>query len=205
AGDREEALAEILAFHYREAALLYTALDPDSETTHETREKAAKWLLRAAAVAGSAAATPEAVRHIRDAFDFLPPERLPRLHERIGDMTAGDSGLDEYRRALELYETQQAPVDDQLRALAGMLMITTRWAGSLAERPTEEWMTELRARGHALLKRATAPYAIGRFLAAEAFMPFWIQALRAVSPEEIASAEANANRAIAIAHELNNP
>ena len=204
AGDREEALAEILAFHYREAALLYTALDPDSETTRETREKAAKWLLRAAAVAASAAATPEAVSHIRDSFDFLPPERLPRLHERIGDLTAGDSGFDEYRRALELYETQHAPVDDQLRALAGMLMIATRWAGSVAERPTEEWMAELRARGRALLKLATDPYAIGRFLAAEAFMPFWIQGLRAVTPHEIASAEANANRAIAIARELNN-
>jgi hypothetical protein len=31
AGEREVALAEILAFHYREAAILYTALDPASD------------------------------------------------------------------------------------------------------------------------------------------------------------------------------
>src|SRR5438128_7065050 len=33
AGQREVALAEILAFHYREAAVLYTALEPGSELT----------------------------------------------------------------------------------------------------------------------------------------------------------------------------
>src|SRR5439155_6053102 len=48
AGEREDALAEILAFHYREAAVLYTALEPTSDTTRAIREQAARWLLRAA-------------------------------------------------------------------------------------------------------------------------------------------------------------
>src|SRR5437773_2474720 len=85
AGEREDALAEVLAFHYREAAVLYTALEPASETTQRIRERAAKWLLKAADIAVAAGATPEAVRHIRASFDFIEPERVARLHEPVGD------------------------------------------------------------------------------------------------------------------------
>src|SRR5437588_539261 len=42
AGEREVALAEVLAFHYREAAVLYTALEPNTEATQQTRKQAAK-------------------------------------------------------------------------------------------------------------------------------------------------------------------
>src|SRR5207253_4231505 len=41
AGEREVALAEVLAFHYREAAVLYTALEPNTEATQQTRRQAA--------------------------------------------------------------------------------------------------------------------------------------------------------------------
>src|SRR5207249_5542562 len=51
AGERETALAEILAFHYREAAVLYSAIEPNTETTAQIRGQAAKWLVRAADVA----------------------------------------------------------------------------------------------------------------------------------------------------------
>ena len=205
AGEREDALAEILAFHYREAAVLYTALEPTSDTTRAIRDQAARWLLRAADIAVAAGATPEAVRHIRASFDFLEPSRLPRLHERIGDLTAGDTGLEEYGLALQQYEASHAPVDDQLRALAGMLMVAMRWTGSIGDRPSDRWMADLRAKGRDLLARATDSYAIGRFLAADAFFPFWIQGVRDVTPEELAEAESNSNRAIAVARVLNNP
>src|SRR2546421_2489639 len=144
---REVARAEILAFHYREAAMLYTALEPGTEETTRIRSQAAKGLLKAADVAVAAAATPEAVHHLRASFEFVDPKFLPRLHERIGDLTAGDSGLEEYRLALEGYQAQHAPVDDQLRALAGMLMVTTRWAGSVGDRPSDGGMRGLRERG----------------------------------------------------------
>jgi class 3 adenylate cyclase/tetratricopeptide (TPR) repeat protein len=199
---REVALAEILAFHYREAAVLFTALAPGTDATTRTREQAAKWLTKAADVAAAAGATPEAVHHIRASFDFVDPAMAPRLHERIGDLTAGDSGLEEYRLALEQYKEQNAPVDDQLRALSGMLMVTTRWAGSVGDRPSVEWMEDLRARGRGLLEQATDPYAIGRFLAADAFFPFWIQQLHEVSEDELALAEQSANRALEIAAEV---
>jgi class 3 adenylate cyclase/tetratricopeptide (TPR) repeat protein len=202
---REVAVAEILAFHYREAAVLNTALDPTAEATSRAKESAARWLLKAADVAAAAAATPEAVRHIRGAMDFVDPSMRPSLHERIGDMTGGDSGLEDYRLALEGYEEHDGPVDDQLRALAGMLMVTTRWSGSVGDRPTEEWMDALRARGRALLARAVEPRSIGRFLAADAFYPFWIQGLRQPTGQELARADADANRALQIATELDDP
>jgi class 3 adenylate cyclase/tetratricopeptide (TPR) repeat protein len=202
---REVAVAEILAFHYREAAVLATALEPATEATKDIRRQAANWLLKAADVAAAAAATPEAVRHLRASFDFVDPQELPRLHERIGDLTAGDSGLEEYRLALEGYEVSGAPIDAQLRALAGMLMVATRWAGSVGDRPSEEWMAELRRRGRNLLARATDRYAIARFHGADAFFPFWIQGYRDPTDEEIAVAEASADQAMKIAKQLDDP
>jgi class 3 adenylate cyclase/tetratricopeptide (TPR) repeat protein len=199
---REVAVAEILAFHYREAAVLSAALEPGSEGSAAVRDSAGRWLLRAAEVAAAAGATPEAVRHIRASFDFVDPALLPRLHERIGDLTAGDSGLEEYREALELYEAAGAPVEDQLRALSGMLMVATRWQGSVGGRPSEEWMDDLRARGRRLLDKASDARAIGRFLAADAFYPFWLQIIREPADEVYAEADANARRAVEIADEL---
>ncbi|TME54268.1 MAG: hypothetical protein E6I53_01670 [Chloroflexi bacterium] len=199
---REVALSEILAFHYRAAAVLYMALEPDSEDAKRTRQQAAKWLVKAADVAVAAGATLEAVRHIRASFDFVEPDLLPRLHERIGDLTAGDSGLEEYRLALEDYKECGAPVDDQLRALAGMLMVATRWAGSVGDRPSEQWMEDLRARGRGLLKKANDKFSIARFLAADAFFPFWAQGIREPTAAEQAQAEKSVTRATEIATEL---
>jgi class 3 adenylate cyclase/tetratricopeptide (TPR) repeat protein len=202
---REVAVAEILAFHYREAAVLGGALDPKSDATGKARESAGRWLVRAAEVAGAAGATPEAVRHIRGAFDFVDQAMLARLHETIGDLTGGDAGLDEYATALDLYETQNAPDDDRLRALAGMLMVSTRWQGSIGGRPSEDWMNDLRARGRQLLTGATDPRAIGRFLAADAFYPFWLQVIREPDADVLAEAESSARQAAKIAAELDDP
>ena len=202
---RDVVLAEILAFHYQEAAVLLTALDPAAESTTRARQKAAQWQMTAADVAAAAGATPEAVRHVRSSFDLVEAARLPRLHERIGDLTAGDTGLDEYRMALEGYEQQGAPVDDQLRALAGMLMVATRWQGSVGDRPSDESMHALRAKGRALLEKADDPRSIARFLAADAFYPFWVQAERIPDEAELAEAQSSAERAISIAAELDDP
>jgi tetratricopeptide (TPR) repeat protein len=127
---------------------------------------------------------------------------LPQLHERIGDLTGGDSGIEEYRMALEGYVESGAAADDQLRALAGMLMVATRWSGSVAGRPSEEWMSDLRKRGRDLLERAQNPRAIGRFLAADAFFPFWVQNERPPTEEERREADVSAARAVRIAEQL---
>ncbi len=202
---REVALAEILAFHYREAAVLMSALEPDEHATMLARERAAKWLLRAADVAVAADAAPEAVRHIRAALDFAAPALRPGLHERIGDLTAGDAGIEEYRRALDLYTGAGAQVDDQLRALSGILMVATRWQGSVGDRMSDAEMSALRARGRSLLEQATDPRSIGRFLAADSFYPFWAQFHHQLEPELFVAAEDDARRAIAIARQIDEP
>jgi class 3 adenylate cyclase/tetratricopeptide (TPR) repeat protein len=202
---REVAVAEILAFHYREAAVLSAALDPASEATARAKDSAGRWLLKAADVAAAAGATHEAVRHMRAAFDYVEADRLPRLHERIGDLTAGDSGLGEYRIALELYEAGGAPVDDQLRALAGILMVATRWQGSVGGRMSLAEMNNLRARGRGLVEKAGDRRAIGRFLAADAFYPFWLLFAADPTPQEIAAAVESARQATGIAADLDDP
>src|SRR6202171_2935650 len=202
---REVAVAEILAFHFREAAVLNSALDPDSEATARSTESAGRWLLKAAEVAIAAAATPEAVRHLRAAFDYVDADRKARLHERIGDLTAGDSGIDEYRLALKHYQARDAPVDDQLRALAGILMSATRWMGAVGGRMSTSEMNALRAQGRELLEKAKDRRAIGRFLAADAFYPFWVQFVGMPTPKDIAEAVESARQATAIAAELDDP
>jgi class 3 adenylate cyclase/tetratricopeptide (TPR) repeat protein len=201
----EAAVAEILAFHYREAAALGMALQPDSPETSAHKGSAARWLLRAADISAAAAATPEAVRHIRASFDFVDAAMLPQLHERIGDLTGGDSGIEEYRMALEGYAAAGASADDELRALAGMVMVATRWSGAVADRQSLEWMAQLRTRGRGLLERAQDPRSIGKFLAADAFFPFWVQQNRRPTDEERAEADRSAERAIEIGEQLKDP
>jgi len=117
-------------------------------------------------------------------------------------MTAGDAGLEDYRQALALYEEHGAPVDDRLRALAGTLMVAMRWVGSVGGRPSEQYILQLRGRGEELLKAASDRYAIARFLAADAFFPFWIQSERLPTAEEMSIAHDHASAARQIAAEL---
>jgi len=63
-------------------------------------------------------------------------------------------------------------------------------------------MDDLRARGRRLLDQAKDARAIGRFLAADAFYPFWLQILREPSDGDVVEAETSARRAIEIAEGL---
>jgi len=81
-------------------------------------------------------------------------------------------------------------------------MVAMRWVGSVGDRPSEEYIADLRARGRNLLRDARDKYAIARFLAADAFFPFWIQGTRDPSPEELALADEDAERARKMAIEL---
>src|SRR5207302_1513829 len=82
------------------------------------------------------------------------------------------------------------------------LMVTTRWAGSVGDRPSDEWMRGLRERGRRLLDEATDKYSVARFLAADAFFVFWVQGGSEPTPQELAESEASARRAMEIATEL---
>ena len=195
----EVAVGEIIAFHFREAALLATVVDPDTDETRELRRQAVRWLSAAADVAQAAAALPEAVRHLRAAVDLAEEEATGILHERIGECFGGDTGIEEFARALELYRKHGAPPEDQLRALAGRLIIITRWQGAVASRISAEEMAAIRAEGRRLMSLTSDRTSRARFLAADAFYPFWLQADADPSAEVLAEAEAAAHEALAIA------
>jgi class 3 adenylate cyclase len=201
-GGREVAVGEIIAFHYREAALLASAIDPASEQALELRRQAVRWLVMAADVAQAAAALPEAVRHLRAAVDLAEESATGMLHERIGECLGGDPGVVAFKLALQLYEKHGAPAEDRLRALAGLLIIVTRMQGSVAERMADSEMAALRAEGRRLVEQTGDRRVVARFLAADAFYPFWLQ-LSEVPPKEVVDqANADAQEALRTAREL---
>jgi class 3 adenylate cyclase len=194
AGGREDALAELIAFHYREAATL-----AGGAADAQLKRRAVDWLARAAESAFSGAATIEGLGHLRAAISLAELARLPELYERLGSTTQSGSAADEpLRTALRLSEEQGRPAEDQLRILGRVLMFATRAQGSVATRMSDDEMAALRARGRALLAHCDpSGLSAGRFLAADSCYPFWMNG--AASETEVQQAIADAQRAIEIA------
>ena len=207
AAEREDALAELIAYHYREAAAIATAQRPNDPETEQIREKAANWQSRAAEVAAAGAATEEGSRHLRGAIDFAGPAHLPDLYERLGDLSGlGDVAVDAYRTALRLCREQARPPAQELRILASMLTILMRFQGSVVNRPTEDAMTELRREARSIAERVTDERTQAAYLASEGFFPYWLRAgNRSATSDERAEADAAATRALAIARRLDDP
>jgi class 3 adenylate cyclase len=206
AAGHEEAYAELVAYHFREAASLATAME--LEDAEELRARALTWLIRAAEVARGSAATVEARQHMREAVDFALPEDLPRVYEMLGDVEIGGGPIiDTYTKALDLTRAANGSADDELRILAKILMVEMRSQGSVGRRPSDEYIEGLRRRGRQLLDESTDKHARARFLTADAFLPFWSGGLgnRPVPEEMFSEAEASANEALALARELDDP
>ncbi|HEX7440256.1 MAG TPA: AAA family ATPase [Caldimonas sp.] len=197
AAGREEALAELVAFHYREAVALAGA-----GASAQTRRRTVDWLSRAAEAAYSGAATVEAHGHLRAAIELAEPSRLPDLHERLGaSMQSGSAADAPLRTALKLSEEQGRPAEDQLRILARLLMFAMRSQGSVAARMGDAEMSALRARGRELLAQVDPEGpAAARFLAADSFYPFWMTGR--ATDVEYAAAQRDAKRAAEIAERL---
>jgi class 3 adenylate cyclase len=207
AGDREDSLAELIAYHYREAAMIAAAQRPDEAETQRIREKAVDWLSRAADVASAGAANLEAGRHLRSAIELAQPRRLPDLYQRLGEIVeTGELSVEAYRTALRLCREQGRAPTQQLKILAGMLTIYMRFQGSVANRLPEGAMTELRRDARALAQHVTDERVLAAYLAAEGFFPFWVQgAGRLATNAEIAAADVSAERALDIARRLDDP
>ncbi len=175
AGDQVEAFAELIAYHYGEAASLMRALGLDA--ADETRRRALHWLIRASDIAMAAAATGEAARHLRSAIDLAEAESLPELHERLGDtQVSGDLTIEEYSTAYSLLVASGAPSNERLHVLAKLLEYETRFTGSIGGRRSNEAMDALFAEGQALMDEATDGWTRARFLVARSFLPFWGEA-----------------------------
>jgi predicted ATPase/class 3 adenylate cyclase len=200
AGGREDALAELIAYHYREAATLTRATAAGPGEAAEVRGKAVSWLTRAADVAAAGAATAEAARHLRAAIELAATDELPELQERLGDVSGGDVGAEAYRAALRICREVGRPADQELRVLGSLLTRYMRFQGTVGDRPSEAEIQRLRADGRTLLPRAADERAIAGFLIADGFYPFWRGAQASAS--EIAEAEASAGRGLAIADRL---
>jgi class 3 adenylate cyclase len=203
AAGREDALAELIAYHFREAATLTSVTETAQLDAVEIRRKAVGWLKRAADVAAAGAATAEAARHLRAAIELAATDDLPELQERLGDVSGGDAGAEAYRVALRLCRESGRPVDQELRILGSLLIRYMRFEGTVGNRPSEEEMQRLRADGRALLARARDERAIASFLIADGFYPFWRGAQATVA--DVAEAEVSTGRGLAIANRLDDP
>jgi hypothetical protein len=200
AGGREDALAELIAYHFREAATLASAARTPPLDAVEIRRRAVSWLKRAADVAAAGAATAEAARHLRTAIELAAPDDLPELQERLGDVSGGDEAAEASRVALRLCRELGRPVDQELRVLGSLFTRYTRFQGTVGNRPSEEEIQRIRTDGRALVARARDGQAIASFLIADGFYPFWRGAQATVA--DIAEAEASAGRGLAIADRL---
>ena len=200
AGGQEDALAELIAYHFREAATLTSATKAAQLDVVEIRRRAVSWLRRAADVAAAGAATDEAARHLRAAIELAVPDDLPELQERLGDVSGGDAGAEASRVALRLCRELGRPIDQELRVLGSLLTRYTRFQGTVGNRPSEEEIQRLRTDGRALVSRAGDAQAIASFLIADGFYPFWRGAQATMA--DIAEAEASTGRGLAIADRL---
>jgi class 3 adenylate cyclase len=200
AAGNEEAYAELIALHYREAATL-AALAPD-EAQGKLQQRAVEWLLRAAAAATAARADIEAHAHLLKALEWAPAELLPDIHERIGDTyVGGDATVAAYSTAYRLARAAGRPANELLRLLSKWLEYEMRFVGSVG-RPTEPHvMDQVIAEGNALLPAVTDVKAEARFHAGLAFMTGWWRAFRgtAVSDADYRAASEQATEALALA------
>ena len=198
AGQNDAAYAELIAFHFREAAALPST---DDAAAARVRERATTWLRRAAEVAMAAAALVEAKRHLEAAIALAPAELLPDLYERLGDTAfSGEGGIAAYRTGLALAREQGRGPDQQLRMLAGMLELYMRAQGSVPARLKDEEMAALRADAERVAAEASDEHAIAQYLAADAFYPFWVRT--GLGEADVAEAERRARRAVEIAEKL---
>ena len=199
---REVAVGEIVAFHYREAAILASAIDPDSEQTATLRREAVRWLNIAADVAQAAAATVETIGHLRSAISLAEPAATASFHARLGQSMGGDEGVGEYRVALELYREHGADPSEHLLAVAGLLVLSTRYQGSIASRMTYEEMDALRSEGRRLHTQTDDVDARARFLVADAFYPFWVRGADEVGSEFLEEGIRAGTEGLALAERL---
>ncbi|HEX5451149.1 MAG TPA: AAA family ATPase, partial [Candidatus Limnocylindrales bacterium] len=188
---REDELAELIAFHYREAVVLAASGGvPDAQA----QGRAVHWLRRAGEVAAIAHGTAEAVGHLRAAIELAPPEVTPEIHQRIGDIYgSGDLSVQAYADAYELGRRYGWAADFLLHNLAQRLMVMCRFFASVARQPSEDEMTALINEGRALAAICDDRLSRARFQIALGFLPFWLRngGIRTLSQQDLDDAAAS--------------
>ncbi|HEV8403014.1 MAG TPA: adenylate/guanylate cyclase domain-containing protein [Candidatus Limnocylindrales bacterium] len=188
---REDELAELIAYHYREAAVLAAS---GGVMDDRVRQRAIVWLRRASEVAATAHGTAEAVGHLRAAIELAPPDETPELHQRIGDIYgSGDLSAQAYADAYELGRRYGRSPDFLLDNLSQRLMVVCRWFASVARQLSWEEMARLIREGHDLAALDGDPRPRARFRIALGFLPFWLRngGIRTPSQEDLDEAAAS--------------
>jgi class 3 adenylate cyclase len=133
ASRREDELAELIAFHFREATTLGSVFG--DAPPPDLSERAVKWLSRAADAAAAGAAGAEAARHLNAAIELAPQPSRPALYERLGQVwVGGDQALEAFDTAYELGRELGLDADQELRTLAQAVIVEARWIGSIGRR-----------------------------------------------------------------------
>jgi class 3 adenylate cyclase len=181
---REDELAELVAFHLREAATLGALtgepVDPG------LKERAVAWLRRASDAAYAGAATVEAARHLEAAIELAPIEVQAELYEALGTVwVGGDQAVEAFAHAEEIGRTLELGPDQALRALASRLIVASRWIGSVSDAQSDDEIRALIVNLRALARDVTDERALAIGSMAEAFLP---GVLREPRPEELSRA-----------------
>ncbi|MGI8657416.1 MAG: adenylate/guanylate cyclase domain-containing protein [Candidatus Limnocylindria bacterium] len=202
---REDELAELIAFHYREATALAAS---SGERNPEDEAHAAEWLRRAAEVAFGVRGTMEAAAHLRAAIDLAPASLRPDLYHRLGEVhEAGDPSVEAFASAVRLGREQHRSADLLLGSLAQQLMVMCRWFASVARQPSEAAMMALLEEGRELAAQATEVRPRAQYLIARGFMPFWLRnaGIRIPTPGDLEDAKASVAEGLAIAERIDDP
>jgi class 3 adenylate cyclase len=188
---REDELAELIAFHFREAAALGSLVGPSAAT--DVTGKAIEWLRRAAESAHAGAAGPEAARHLEAAIELAPEEARAELYERLGEVwVGGEQALVAFQKAYEAGLELGLGRDQELRTLAQKSLVASRWVGSVSVQYDAAQSRALRRELRNLRMEATSDRAKLLGMLAEVFLSGMMDRPSAEDIEEGAAISAQA-------------
>ena len=137
ASGRTDELAELVAFHLREAVSLGSLLG--EAVPEDLTALAVEWLRRAAEAAASGSASAEAARHLNAAIDLADPSARTEMYERLGQIWSGggDQSAEAFERAWQLGRELGLGSEQELRTLGQAMTVRARWTGSIGHRLSE--------------------------------------------------------------------
>jgi class 3 adenylate cyclase/DNA-binding CsgD family transcriptional regulator len=179
AADRLDEFTELIAYHYRAVIRLSRQVVVSGEMPIE-RSRAARFLRRAGELASRSCAFAEAHSYLQSAIEIAPEQEHVQLYELLGESVHGDTAVNAYRRAYELW--RQAGGENPLvgaRLLRKMLIICAREFVSAL--PSLEELDRLRAEAHRLAEAAGDIEETWQMRVVDLF---WFSMISSISAEE---------------------
>jgi class 3 adenylate cyclase len=160
-------LAELIAYHYRQAIALSPGGNLPEGLSAETVVAA---LERAARLAAAAGAYTESSQQLEEAIRLAPESDRLRLFETQGDLLGfGDGAVRGYREAIARWrEVRGDDAATGARLLMKLLVVYGRWSGSVTEAMADDEFEALRGEAQRLLAAAPDEYVAARLACAHA-------------------------------------